>query len=96
MPRIVRTRIAREDVLEIWRYIANDNLVAADKLVRQLDEMVKLLAAQPGIGSSQEKYRPGLRCLPVGNYLIFYEPISNGIRVLRVLHGARRWEDLLP
>jgi toxin ParE1/3/4 len=95
MPRIIRTRIAREDVLEIWRYIANDNPVAADKLIRRLDEKVNLLAAQPGIGSSQEKYRPSLRCLPVGNYLIFYEPISDGIRVLRILHGAPRWEDLL-
>jgi toxin ParE1/3/4 len=25
----------------------------------------------------------------VGNYLIFYRPISDGIEIVRVLHGAR-------
>lgn len=95
MPRIVRTRLARADVLEIWNYIAADNQEAADKIVRQLDEVIQLLARHPKIGSLQEKYRPGLRCSPVGSYLVFYEPIADGIRILRILHGARRWEDLL-
>ncbi len=32
---------------------------------------------------------PALRSLPVGNYLIFYLPIPNGIEVVRVLPGMR-------
>jgi plasmid stabilization system protein ParE len=28
-----------------------------------------------------------------GNYLVFYEPMRDGVRVIRVLHGAQRWED---
>lgn len=96
MPRVVRTRLARADALDIWNFIADDNPDAADKLVRRIDSVIQLLAMQPGLGSSQERYRPGLRCAPVGNYLIFYEPIEEGIRVIRILHGARRWQDLLP
>jgi toxin ParE1/3/4 len=30
-----------------------------------------------------------LRSLPVGNYLIFYLPIPDGIEVVRVLPGMR-------
>lgn len=32
---------------------------------------------------------PALRSSPVGNYLIFYRPLPDGIEILRVLHGAR-------
>lgn len=96
MARIIRTRQARADVLDIWEYIAADNAAAADKLIRRLDEVVRLLAQQPELGSPQDKYRVGLRCMPVGTYLIFYDQVPDAIRVIRILHGARRWEDLIP
>ena len=96
MARIIRTRQAREDVLDIWEHIADDSTGAADRLVQRFDEVVRLLAEQPNLGSAQDKYRLGLRCMPVGNYLIFYDQIPDAIRVLRILHGARRWEDLIP
>lgn len=96
MARIIRTRQARTDVLDIWEYIAADNSAAADKLIRRLDEVVRLLAERPALGSPQDKYRLGLRCMPVGNYLVFYDQVPDGIRILRILHGARRWEDLMP
>lgn len=96
MARIIRTRQARADVLDIWEYIAADNTAAADKLLLRLDEVVRLLAKQPEQGSPQDKYRDGLRCMPVGNYLIFYDQIPDAIRILRILHCARHWEDLIP
>jgi len=96
MGRIVRTRQAREDVLAIWEYIAADNETAADRLLKRIDETARRLSENSALGSPQDRFRQGLRCMPVGNYLIFYEPITDGIRILRVLHGARRWEDLLP
>ena len=30
-----------------------------------------------------------LRSFPVGNYVIFYVPISDGIEVVRVMHGRQ-------
>ena len=89
------TRRAEQDVLDIWLYIAADNITAADKLVDRFTEIYERLADNPGIGSSQEQYRPGLRCFPVGNYIVFYRTIDGGIEVYRVLHGARQLEDLL-
>ena len=96
MARLLRTRQVRQDVLDIWKFIAADNTAAADKLIRRLDEVVRLLAERPELGSRQDKYRVGLRCMAVGNYLVFYDQIPETIRILRILHGARRWEDLIP
>lgn len=96
MARLIRTSQAREDVLDIWAYIAQDNPAAADKLLCRIDETMQLLAENPGTGISQYQYREGLHCKPVSKrYLIFYEPIDDGIRIIRVLHGARDWESLL-
>jgi len=37
----------------------------------------------------REDLAPSLRSFPVGNYLIFYRPITDGVEVVRMLHGAR-------
>ncbi|QDT44528.1 Toxin ParE3 [Gimesia alba] len=95
MPRIIRTRQANEDALSIWAYIAEHDPNAADQLILRINEMLQKLVVHPGLGSKHDKFRKGLRCFPIGNYLIFYEPIENGIQILRILHGARQWEDLL-
>ena len=95
MARILRTPQADTDLFRIWDFIADDNLSAADRLIRKMDETFQLLATNPGMGTKQDQYRPGLRCFPVGNYIIFYRPIDDGIEIYRVLHGARQLDDLL-
>jgi len=37
----------------------------------------------------RDELAPGLRSLPVGNYVVFYRGREGGIEVIRVLHGAR-------
>ncbi len=95
MARVLRTPQADTDLFQIWDFIADDNLLAADQLIRKIDETFELLATNRSMGSKQDQYRPGLRCFPVGNYLIFYRSIDDGIEVFRVLHGARQLDDLL-
>ena len=95
MPRVVRTPQANEDVLTIWEYIADDNVEAADRLLRKIGDLFQYLAENPFMGHEHEEYHPGLRSFPLGNYSIFYHPIKDGIEVYRVLHGARQLEDLL-
>ena len=89
MAQIVRTPQANDDLFSIWEYIAQRNTSAADTLTRRFDEAFRTLASNPGIGQRQDRYRPGLRCFPVGSYIIFYLTIDDGIEVVRVLHGAR-------
>jgi toxin ParE1/3/4 len=95
MPRILRTPQSRIDAADIWTYIAQDNEHAADRLIDRIDEVLSRLADNPRTGSLQEQFRPGLRAFPVGNYVIFYQEITDGIEVFRILHGARNLDDLL-
>ena len=89
------TRQADDDVLGIWEYIAADNLTAADRLIDRFTEVFGKLARNPAMGVRQEQHRAGLRCFPVGKYVIFYTVGNDEILIYRVLHGARRLEDLL-
>ena len=93
MPRIERNRASVADYEEIWRYIARDNPAAADRLITSIERQLSGLAAMPGIGREEPKLAANLRSFPVGNYLIFYRPIADGIALVRVLHGAR---DISP
>ena len=47
------------------------------------------LAQFPEMGANREELMPGLRSLPVGNYLVFYLPIERGIEIVRILPGMR-------
>lgn len=94
MQRVSYTNLARQDRLELWLYVATDNLSAADQLLDEIDEKLLLLAGSPNLGRARLEIDPGVRQFPVDNYLILSTPEPNGIRVLRVLHGARRIEDL--
>jgi len=93
MPQIRRTRESRRDYDDIWYYIALRDVAAADRLSLHLDATLQTIVTAPQIGRNVEELAPNLRCFPVGNYLIFYRPFSNGIELIRLLHGAR---DITP
>ena len=95
MGRIIRTSRAELDLAEIWTNIADDNPPAADRMIRRLDDRMQSALAMPTIGESMEQFRPGLRATAVGNYVIYYCAVPDGIEVYRVLHAARRREDHL-
>jgi toxin ParE1/3/4 len=85
MARIVRTKLARADLRDIWLYIAQNSIDAADRFLDRVDRTIRLIAQHPAIGQPQDEIKQGLRRLVVGRYLIFYEHIAGGIRVVRVL-----------
>ena len=93
---VLRTPQVDADLAAIWSFIADDNPAAADRLIRRISEAFELIARNPELGIRQDIIRPGLRCKPVRrNHLIFYEVAGDAIHILRVLHGARKYEDLL-
>jgi toxin ParE1/3/4 len=95
MLRLRKTSAAEQDLLGIWEYIARDNPTAADRFWNRLSERMQALLQQPFMGESQDRFRPGLRSIVEGSYIIFYESRPDEILIYRVLHGARRWEELL-
>lgn len=94
MPRIVRRPEAETDLLEIWWYIAQDSPHNADKFLDRLQESFFALAGFPQMGNSRDELITGLRSHSVGNYLVFYFPLEDGIDIVRILHGARDIERL--
>lgn len=95
MGKVWRTTQAEFDLLEIWTYVARDNLAAADKLIRSIDEKFQFLAENPTAGEKLEQIRVGLRASPVGKYVVYYLATDDGIQVYRVLHGSRDRETHL-
>jgi toxin ParE1/3/4 len=96
MPVIRRTVQAEEDLIDIWLYIAPDNPGAADRLLDEIEEKFSLLADQPQLGPARPDIAEECRYFPVGNYLILYRIIPDGIEVVRVVQGSRRLENLFP
>jgi toxin ParE1/3/4 len=96
MPRIVRTYPARDDLRQIWLYLAERNEAAADRLIDRFEHTLQMLARHPLVGEAVPQFRPDLRRFTVGHYVLYYQPIAGGVRLVRVLHGACKIEDLLP
>lgn len=89
------TAQAEEDLIDIWVYISQDNPAAADDLLDEIDGKCALLAANPYMGPARSDIAPELRYFPVGRYLILYRVITDGVQVVRVVHGARRLSNLV-
>ncbi|MGA2658546.1 MAG: type II toxin-antitoxin system RelE/ParE family toxin [Verrucomicrobiota bacterium] len=86
---------AREDLDQIHAFISQEDPEAALSTFAAVAQM-------PGIGRPRT-FRlpelPGLRSFRVDgfpNYLIFYRPVTEGIEIVRVLHGARNLDALFP
>ncbi len=80
---------SRSDLDDIWLYIASDNLTAADRFIDELVGKFQTLAIEPGVGRTRDELGESIRSFPVGNYVIFYRALPDGIEVVRVLSGFR-------
>ncbi|MDB5356326.1 MAG: hypothetical protein JWN24_2779 [Phycisphaerales bacterium] len=94
MPRVLKTPRAERDLVAIGKHIAVRNPRAAARMLDAFQEKFELLSRFPNGGTARDELEPGLRSFPVGNYVIFYLPFSDGISVVRVVHGARNLRRL--
>jgi toxin ParE1/3/4 len=84
-----KTAQAEEDLIDIWLYIAQDNIAAADGLLDLFEEKGRLLAENPKLGQARPDIAEGFRYLPVNRYLMLYREIEDEIELVRVVHGMR-------
>jgi plasmid stabilization system protein ParE len=96
MSSFIFSPAAQQDLIEIWQYIAEDNLRAADKVIQTIQEKCNLLSQQPNIGHRRTDLtnRPVL-FWPVYNYLIVYKSDSTPLEIVRILSGYRNIIELL-
>src|SRR5689334_23225686 len=94
--RLFRTADAIADLDRIWDYIARDNAMAADRVIDDLCGRFALILQNPEIGELQPLLADGsYRRITCGNFVTYYRPISEGIVIVRVLHGAQDHTKIL-
>jgi toxin ParE1/3/4 len=87
---------SKRDLLGILENIGRDKPGAAPQHVDRLEAECWMLAENSAIGTARPDLLPNLRSWSVGNYFIFFRPSSDGIEVVRVVHGARDVGALFP
>ncbi len=70
MRQPIRSPEAELDAARIWRYIAEQNLPAAERWLTRIDETIRLLCEYPGAGQRRDDLAPHLQ-LPGGTILDF-------------------------
>ena len=99
MMRQVRVlRRAQADLMEIQSYIERDNPTAAEDAIEAILDLLNSLgkfAERGPIPEDASLRAAGYRYLLHGEYLIFYKVLRSQVRVYRIVHGRRRYEDIL-
>ena len=87
---LVWARPAWEDRKTIREFIAADNPRAAVQLDDLISENALRWVDHPGLGRPGRV--PGTRELVAHkNYILIYDLVGDGVRILRVLHATRQW-----
>jgi antitoxin ParD1/3/4/toxin ParE1/3/4 len=96
MKRFVLTPRAKQDVNDIWDYIADDSIEAADRLLDALETTMVKLAKSPGIGHWREELTDKRhRFFLVSSYLIVYRQETRPLQIIRILHASRDVQSIL-
>lgn len=93
MSRYQFTPQASNDLFEIWSYIAQGSIEAANRLEDDVYRACIFLAEGPLPGSVREDItKLPLRFWTVQafpNYIVVYDPKSIPLQIIRILHGGR-------
>ena len=90
--RITFAPRARLDLIEIGRYIAQDNPSRAASFIREIKSFAQTLVEFPNRYPLSPDLGRDVHVAPYGKYSIFFQPIAmqtSRLLILRVLHSAR-------
>ena len=91
------TRLAVNDLSEIWHYLAENSLESADKIIDDIQDFcLDYLSLFPEMGRKREDLQAGLRFFPHphNDYLIFYSIENGAVNIHHVFHGSREYSEL--
>ena len=82
--------LAERDLEEIFQYWAERaSEPVADRVIDDIIDRFRLLAEFPDAGRPADRIARGVKCFPVGKYLIYYRRRRRITDILHVFHGAR-------
>jgi toxin ParE1/3/4 len=79
---------------DVWDYLSQFNLDAADQTVEAIADTYLTLFDMPMLGRSRDELLPGLRSLVVKKYVVFYRIEGDVLIIARIIHGARDLEAI--
>ena len=96
MARLFFDSDAKHDLREIVHYIGAEQFrpEIARKVARKIYRHCEQYAKNPLLGERRDDLINGIRLFTVRPYVVFYFPLDDGIRVARILHGARDYPAL--
>ena len=86
---------AAEDLEEIADFIARDNPARALSFLEELIAVCARIGELPQTYPRRADLAKGLRQAVHGRYLILFTADDRGVVIERIVHGARRLEDLI-
>ena len=86
---------AVHDLRELHRYIGQDNIHAANNVVKKIFDKIELLAEQPSMGRQGRVLNTRELVISGAPYIVPYRVKNGAIEILRVFHCSMQWpEDL--
>ena len=89
MKRLVFAPLARDDLMSIGLYIADENPERAETFIAELEAKARQATERPLSFPERSDISPGLRAAIHGRYLLLFRDLGDEVRIVRVLHGAR-------
>lgn len=96
MGRVLWDCQAKEDLRAIALFIGTErhSPEAARRLIDSVVARCDVYAAQPHLGEARPDLAPDVRVFPVGNYVVVYLSLDDGLHVLRVFDARRDYPKL--
>lgn len=91
--KIVWTEPARQDLREIFEYIAEENPNAARALLAEIRKLAGSLADNPELGRLGRVEGSRELVLTGTQYVLPYRVKEQWIQILAVFHAARKWPE---
>jgi toxin ParE1/3/4 len=88
--RVTFTARAREDLIEIWLYVATRHSEAvADRVHDSIQQSCRLLEDHPRLGRARPEIHPEARSLVIERWLALYRLTEGGAQIVRIVDAAR-------
>ena len=81
---------AQGDLESIWQYsFGTWGITQADHYLRSLVARFEWLAENSLLGKPRDDIKPGYRCFPEGQHLVFYKMAKQQIDIIGVVHQSQ-------
>ena len=89
MSEVRYTWRAREDLLDIWAYVAPRNPHAADRIFDLIEARCEGLRDFPQLGPARPDIADEARALVIERWIALYRLIEDGVQVVRIVDGVQ-------